>query len=189
MEGKKELKNSKEIADLFGFDERRVQQLAKENIIPAVRKRPYQFDLNETVKAYIQYLKEKANGREQKDASDEKSTSDKLRAEADLKKYKAKMTELQLKEMEGKMHRSEDVEAAVNDLVYNVRSMIMALPGRLAVNVVNAENANEASEMIRVECSMILNELAEHRYDPEEYKRRVRERKGWSEIPDDEDDE
>lgn len=87
------------------------------------------------------------------------------------------------------MHRSEDVEAVTNDLVYTVRSMIMALPGRLAMDVVQASNANEASALIRSECYKILNELAGYQYDPEVYQRRVRDREGWSEALTDETDE
>ncbi|MBQ2361997.1 MAG: hypothetical protein II287_00115, partial [Bacteroidaceae bacterium] len=45
------------------------------------------------------------------------------------------------KELEGKMHRSEDVEAVMTDLVYTIRSMLMALPGRLAVDVVSTKTA------------------------------------------------
>src|SRR5699024_5910096 len=100
-------------------------QLAKEGILPAVSQRPYKFDLLPTVKAYIRYLRDRANGKEAKTADTVKAEADKLRAEADLKQSKAKIAELQLKELEGKMHRSEDVEALTNDLVYTARSMIM----------------------------------------------------------------
>ena len=103
---------------------------------------------------------------------------------------KAKIAELQLKELEGKMHRSEDVEALTNDLVYTARSMIMALPGRLAMDVVQAGSANEASALIRTECYKILDELAGYQYDPEAYRRRVRDREGWSDaLADEEADE
>ncbi len=185
---KKNLKSTKEIAEIFGRTERWVQQLAKEKIIPVAHIRPYQFDLNETVQSYFRYLSEKASGREQKDASTEKSTADKLRAEADLKKYKAEIARLQFQEIQGKMHRSEDVKEIVGALVYTVRSMIMALPGRVAMDVVNVKSASEASEIIRAECYEILNRLADYKYDPEEYRRRVKDRTGWDELPTDEDD-
>ena len=107
---------------------------------------------------------------------------EKLRAEADMKRSKADMAAMQLKELEGKMHRSEDVEAVTNDLVYTVRSMIMALPGRLAMDVVQVASANEASALIRAECYKILNELANYNYDPAVYQRRVRDREGWSDV-------
>ena len=186
---KKNLQGSDIIAKLFGVTDRRVQQLAKEGVIPAAQTRPYKFDLLPTVQAYIKHLSEKANGKEQKNADTVQAEADKLRAEADLKQSKAKIAELQLKELEGKMHRSEDVEAMTNDLVYTIRSMIMALPGRLAMDVVQTTSANEASAVIRSECNKILNELAGYQYDPEAYQRRVRDREGWSESLADEADD
>lgn len=187
---KQNLQSTDIIAKLFDLDVRRVQQLAKEGILPAASQRPYKFDLLPTVKAYIRYLRDLANGKEAKTADTVKAEADKLRAEADLKQSKAKIAELQLKELEGKMHRSEDVEALTNDLVYTARSMIMALPGRLAMDVVQAGSANEASALIRTECYKILDELAGYQYDPEAYRRRVRDREGWSDaLADEEADE
>lgn len=186
---KQNLQSTDIIAKLFDLDVRRVQ-LAKEGILPAASQRPYKFDLLPTVKAYIRYLRDRANGKEAKTADTVKAEADKLRAEADLKQSKAKIAELQLKELEGKMHRSEDVEALTNDLVYTARSMIMALPGRLAMDVVQAGSANEASALIRTECYKILDELAGYQYDPEAYRRRVRDREGWSDaLADEEADE
>ena len=187
---KQNLQSTDIIAKLFDLDVRRVQQLAKEGILPAASQRPYKFDLLPTVKAYIRYLRDRANGKEAKTADTVKAEAYKLRAEADLKQSKAKIAELQLKELEGKMHRSEDVEALTNDLVYTARSMIMALPGRLAMDVVQAGSANEASALIRTECYKILDELAGYQYDPEAYRRRVRDREGWSDaLADEEADE
>ena len=186
---KKNLQGSDIIAKLFGVTERRVQQLAKEGIIPAVSQRPYKFDLLPTVQTYIKYLSDKVNGREQKSVDNVQAEADKLRAEADLKRHKADIAEMQLKELEGKMHRSEDVEAMTNDLVYTIRSMIMALPGRLAMDVMQATNPAEASALMRNECAKILTELSGYKYDPEAYKRRVRDREGWSESLADETDD
>ena len=117
-EGKQNLQNAAIIAKLFGVTDRRIQQLAKEGIIPAAQKRPYMFDLLPTVQSYIRYLSDKANGREAKSADTAQVEMEKLRAEADMKRSKADMAAMQLKALEGKMHRSEDVEAMTNDLVY-----------------------------------------------------------------------
>jgi len=185
---KQNLQTTAAVAELFGLDERRVQQLAKSGVIPAASTRPYKFDLVPTIKAYIKHLREKASGREAKTADKAEAEADKLRAEADLKQSKARIAEMQLGELEGKMHRSEDVEAMTNDLVYTIRSMVMALPGRLAMDAVQAADAAEASALIRAECCKILNELAGYQYDPEAYRRRVREREGWSGEPGDEAD-
>lgn len=182
------LVDSKTIAALFGVTTRRVQQLTQEGIISATKQgNANRYDLLATIQKYIRYLTEKANGREPT-KKDTETEGRKLEAEADLKRSKADMAALQLKELEGKMHRSEDVEAVVTDLVYTIRSMLMALPGRLAVDVVAVKTPAEASEVIRAEVYKVLEELAAYKYDPEEYARRVRDREGWSEISDGEDD-
>ena len=165
-----------------------MQQLAKDGIITATKEgHANRYDLLPTIQKYIRYLSDKANGRDapKKDAEVE---SRRLEAEADLKRNKADMAALQLKELEGTMHRSEDVEAVMTDLVYSIRSMLIALPGRLAVDVSTADTAAEASEIIHTEVYKILEELAAYKYDPEVYARRVRDREGWSELSDDADD-
>ena len=186
-ETKQNLQETAVIAKLFNLTERRVQQLAKEGILPVASKRPYKFDLLPTIQAYIRYLNDRLAS---KDKGEEYSTAeyDKLRAEANIKQSKDKIAEMQLKELEGKMHRSEDVEAVMEDLVYTIRGMILALPGRLAMDVTQAASAAEASAIIREECNKILNELAGYKYDPEEYQRRVKDRQGFSALSDEEDE-
>jgi len=182
------LVDSKTIAALFELTPRRIQQLTKEGIITATKEgNANRYDLLPTIQKYIRYLTAKANGREpsKKDAEIE---GRRLEAEADLKRSKADIAALQLKELEGTMHRSEDVEAVMTDLVYSIRSMLVALPGRLAVDVSSAATAAEASDIIRAEVYKILEELAGYKYDPEVYARRVRDREGWSELSDDADD-
>ena len=173
------LVDSKTIAALFDMTPRRVQQLTKDGVIAAVKEgNANRYDLLPTIQRYIRYLTAKANGREPS-KKDSEIEGRRLEAEADLKRSKADIAALQLSELEGTMHRSEDVEAVMTDLVYNIRSMLVALPGRLA----------EASEIIRTEVYKILTELAGYKYDPEVYARRVRDREGWSEqLADDADD-
>lgn len=180
--------DTKTVADLFGMTPRRIQQLTKEGILPAKKKgNSNQYQLITTVRQYIRYLTDKASGREVTTVKEQRAEERRLEAEADLKRSKADITALQLKELEGNMHRSEDVEAVMTDLVFTIRSMMIALPGRLAVDVANASTAAEASDLIRSETYKILEELANYRYDPDVYARRVREREGWSELTDEED--
>lgn len=182
------LVDSKTIAALFGVTTRRVQQLAAEGIITPIKQgNANRYDLLTTIQKYIKYLSDKAYDREAKQR-DSDTEGRKLSAEADLKRTKADIAVLQLNELEGKMHRSEDVEAVMTDLVYTIRSMLMALPGRLAVDVVATKTAAEASEVIRAEVYKVLEELAGYKYDPEEYARRVRDREGWSTDSDDEEE-
>jgi phage terminase Nu1 subunit (DNA packaging protein) len=171
------------IAKLFGITVRRVQQLTQEGIINTIKVgKANRYDLFQTVQHYIIYLQHKITSKE---ASYLKLEADKLAAETSIKQSKARIAELELEELEGKMHRSEDVEALITDLVFNIRSMIMALPGRLAVDMANIKSASEASERVKQEVYSILNDLSNYRYDPEEYKRRVRDREGWQGMGDD----
>ena len=181
------LVDSKTIAALFDMTPRRVQQLTKEGVITAVKEgNANRYDLLPTIQRYIRYLTAKAREPSKKDSEIE---GRRLEAEADLKRSKADIAALQLSELEGTMHRSEDVEAVMTDLVYNIRSMLVALPGRLAVDVTGAATPAEASEIIRTEVYKILTELAGYKYDPEVYARRVRDREGWGEqLADDADD-
>ena len=82
-------------------------------------------------------------------------------------------------ELQGKMHRSEDVAAMTTDLIYAIRGAMMALPGRLAVDVASANSPAEAAEIIRREVNKAMRELSNYRYDPKKYEERVRERRAW----------
>ncbi|WP_088227798.1 protoporphyrinogen oxidase [Desulfosporosinus sp. FKB] len=189
-ESNAKLVGSDYLAEVFGVSKRRIQQLTKEGVIVATKvKNANCYDLMPTVQGYIKYLSNKINNREPKNSEALKNEARKSKAEADLKESKASMAALELDELEGKMHRSEDVEAMTTDLVFSIRSMIMALPGRLAIDVAGITTAAEASERIKQECFGILNDLSNYRYDPEEYKRRVRERQGWKEQEKDGPDE
>ena len=181
------LQTSQVIAKIFGVSTRRVEQLKTEGIIKGQGK-PTKYDLLPTIQAYIRYLSDKANGREKKE-SDAQLETEKLTAEKRIKMAKAEMAELELKELKGTLHRASDVEAITTDHVMFVRSMLMALPGKLAVDVATISTAPEAAERIKQEVYAILQQLSDYRYDPEEYKKRVRERQGWNERHGDEDDE
>ena len=105
------LVDSKTIAALFDMTPRRVQQLTKEGVIAAVKEgNANRYDLLPTIQRYIRYLTAKANGREPS-KKDSEIEGRRLEAEADLKRSKADVAALQLKKLEGTMHRSEDVVA------------------------------------------------------------------------------
>lgn len=178
-EEKRNLQGVRFIAKVFGVSTRRVEQLKTEGIIFGEGK-PTKYDLIPTVQAYIRYLSDKANGREKK-ASDSESESVKLNAEAKLKKAKAEIAELELKELRGELHRAEDVEAIVTDSVMMLRSMLLGLPGKLAVDLADINNAAEIADRIKKEVHGILNNMSEYEYDAEAYAKRVRERQGWNE--------
>lgn len=108
-------------------------------------------------------------------------------SEVQIKASKASIAKMEAEELKGLMHRAEDVAAITEDLVYTIRSALMALPGRLAVDVAACGTPAEASNVIRLEVRKVMRELANYHYDPKKYEERVRARKDWSER--DSDDE
>lgn len=107
---------------------RRIQQLTQDGVLkthdtPAGRR----YNVGEATKDYIKYLRTQLDRKAS--AQNDKLETDKLQAEVDIKSAKARVAELQLAELEGTMHRAEDVEAITTDLVFNIRSMLMGYAG------------------------------------------------------------
>ena len=157
------------VASVLGLTARRVQQLAQDGVFTTEGKGKY--ILAEAVQSYIEY---RAN-----DKPLSKAENDKLNADVIIKKAKATMLALEVKELQGKMHRSEDVAALTSDLIYTIRGALIALPGRLAVEVVGTKTAAEAAEIIRAEVYRIMEGIADYKYDPKKYEERVRDRSHW----------
>lgn len=177
MADNQNLQSTQTIAKVFQVSVRRVEQLKAEGIIVG-QGRPTKYDFIPAVMAYIKYLADKAYGREKKENMEELE-EDKLRAEVELKKAKAKKAEMELKELQGKLHRAEDVEAIMTDHVLYLRSLLMSMPGRLAVDLAGEHTAPEQAQRVKEEVYFVLNSLSEYKYDPEEYRKRVMERQGW----------
>ena len=170
---------SNDLANLFGLTGQWINQLTRDGILkkrdtPAGKR----YNVVESTRAYVQYLREKAAGRGEKGIPEDKEL-EKFDAEVRIKQAKAQIAELEAQELQGIMHRSEDVAALTEDLLYTVRNSLLALPGRLAVDVAGAGTAAEASEIIKREVYLVMKDLSSYRYDPEKYAERVRERMDW----------
>lgn len=171
-----------ELAVVLGLSSRRVRQLADEGIIQSRGKNAY--NLASSVQAYNKFLSSRLPNEE-----DVKLEKAKKMAEAQLKASKATVAKLQAQELQGKMHRSDDVAAFTADLIYTIRGALIALPGRLAVNVASVNTPAEASDIIRREVHLLMRELADYKYDPEKYAERVRGRMDWDGTDGADDDE
>lgn len=135
------------------------------------------YELLPNIKAYCEMLEDRID--ERSDNPDiEKLEIEKRQADVKAKKIKAAMLDYEMKEMRGKMHRSEDVAAMTADLIYAIRGAMLALPGRLSVDLSSISDPAEIAVRIQKEVYLIMNELAEYEYDPEKYRERVRDRSG-----------
>ena len=182
---KQGLVNAEYLAKVLNMSARNVRLLTADKIIPAINDgRGNRYDLTEAVPAYIKTLQAKVDKTKIKDLEAEK-----LDAEIDLKRAKARKAQLELRELEGNMHSASDVESVMTDLIIAMRSALLSMPGQLAVDLAALETAPECSARIKVAAHERLEEIANYKYDPEIYHQRVMERQGWSGNNGDEDDE
>lgn len=182
---KQNLQPAAVIARLYGSDVRRIQQLNSAGIIKG-QGRPAMYDLLPTIQALFEYQRKIIQGKEKTVATAELEER-KLRAEAEIKEAKAAIVKMEQDELEGKLHRAEDVKDITTDHVLFLRSMLMAMPGKLAVDLGGTHTAAEQAERVKEEVYFILDQLANYKYDPEEYKKRVKERQGWEHSSKDDD--
>jgi len=177
-----------DICAMTGKSNQWVGQLTSQGAINK-RKTPHgmMYDDIPTLLAYCQILETRAKDAAEKALSPE--YKERSNAEISIKKSKAIKAGLEAKELMGKMHRSDDIEFLVNELLYAMRNMILALPGRLAIDVANITDPAEASERIRAEVFLVLEEMCNYEYDPKKYEEMVRERMNWDEAEDGVDDD
>lgn len=170
------------LACVLGITGRAIRQLSEDGLLEKVSKG--RFLLCDSVQRYIA-------SKTKESETEENLKLERARRSADvtLKASKAKIAKMEVDELSGKMHRSEDVAAMTEDLIYTIRNALLSLPGRLAVDVAAAESPAEASEIIRREVYAVMNDLAEYQYDPKKYEERVRERMKWEADRSDPDDE
>ena len=173
--------SSSELACVLGITGRNIRQLVEDGQLEKVDGR---FILSDSVQRYVAF-------KSKRDKDDEEKRLEKTRLTADvtMKASKAQIAKMEADELRGKMHRSEDVAAMTEDLIYTIRGSLMALPGRLAVDVAATATPAEAAEIIRKEVHALMRELANYQYDPEKYEERVRERRKWEAGGGDLDDE
>ncbi len=182
----KGLRNTKFLATFFGRSERRIQQLTKEGILPAAKRNAKDgnlYDLIPSIQRYIKYQNEIIDNRSK---STEEQEKDKLDAEIRLKQAKADMAQIDLRILKSEVLVAEDVQAFVEDLAATTKSLLMGLPGRLAMDLENVDSAAERSDIIENVLVGVLDELRGYEFNIDYYKKRVAERKGRS-IGNDED--
>ena len=165
--------STSELACILGISGRYIRQLAEDGQLRKSSKG--RFNLCDSVQKYI---KSQSN-EEAKNEADIKLEKARRTAEATLKASKAQIAKMEVEELQGKRHRSEDVAAMTEDLIYTIRGALLALPGRLAVDASTAKSPAEAAEIIRKEVYTVMQDLSEYRYDPKKYEERVRARRDW----------
>jgi len=143
------------LAKLFNLSERRIQQLARDGIIPKPE-RNGRYDLIGCVQGYIKYLQERATGR------GEIEPQDTYIERARLLKAQADKTELEVKAMKGELIDADEVDTLWSGLVATFRSRLLALPARCAHLVMSLKTYPEIESALRAQVFEALSELSRH---------------------------
>ncbi len=134
------------------------------------------YSLFDTIKAYCAMLEDRAKKLDENTSEIEKR---KKQAETKLKESKALVEEMKANEFQGKMHRSEDVQAMTADLLYFIRGSLVALAGRCATECAASSEPAEVQKIIEREVFSILSELSEYKYSKKRYEELVRQRESF----------
>lgn len=115
------------IAKLLNITERRVQQLAKEGVIPKPIKGEY--DLVGSVQGYVTYLQEKVKG------------ADIAASRRTFEQERIRKIRMENDEREGRLLQFDDVKNALNEMMVLLRGQLESIPGRVASELAGVSDA------------------------------------------------
>ena len=179
---KRGLYDTKYIAKLWNLSERRIQQLAQSKIIPSEKiKGINYYPLIDAWRKYTYYLQDIVNNKMNNDVELER---EKLLAEISLKQAKAETAQLDLLTAKADLLIAEDVRDYIEDLCANIKSMLSALPGRLAMDLMNVNNPVECSKIIDSAIGEVLEDLSKYKFSRKYYQEKVSEQNNRREDED-----
>ena len=138
------------IAKLLKLTERRVQQLAKDGIIPKAERGKY--DLIGSVQGYIDYLKAKVGG--------EFTAEEVLKNKNKLLKAKAELAEIDKMKASGELIPKEEVKRTWLELVQKVKQKLLSIPNKVAPIVVTIKSINEIKLILQDKIYEALYEIS-----------------------------
>lgn len=137
------------IAKLFELSERRVQQLAKEGVIPRAERGRY--ELVPAVQGYIRYLKARTLSYDAADLE----TDHKAR----LTKAQADKAELELGQLRAELMTVEQYDEAVTDAYQRVAQRLKTIAPRLSPSIIGLKTLPEARKVLNAEIRELMEEL------------------------------
>lgn len=150
--------SSTTLGKILNLSERRVRGLAELGVFEKIKRGQYK--LVENIQKYIVYIKTNSEaGEVENDAG-----LDLEKERALHERIKREQSELKLAAMKGEMHKSEDVERVMNDMLSNFRSKLLSLPSKVSPLLIAREEIGEIQEILQKEVLETLQELAN--YDP-----------------------
>ena len=142
-------KPSTAIAKLLRLTERRVQQLAKDDIIPKGERGKY--DLIGSVHGYIDFLKAKAGG--------DFTAEEVLKNKNKLLKAKAEIAEIEKMKATGELIPKEEVKRTWLELVHKIKQKLLSMPNKVAPVVATVKNISEIKLILQDKLYEALYEI------------------------------
>ena len=139
------------IAKLLDLTERRVNQLAKDGVLPKSARGRY--ELVPVVRAYIRFLREKT-------VNTDVGADDYAAHRARLTSAKADMAEMEREQMKSNLIPADDVADAWDAMVSNMRAKLLSIPTKSATQTFAAKNVTEAKSILKDAVNDALKELA-----------------------------
>lgn len=147
--------NQKELAECLGVVPRTIRDLSK-SLGLFERDPAGKYDLATCVREYIEYKIDLGTG------SAEALNLEALKAKHE--EVKIQMSIEKLKEYKAEVHRSEDVEEFLSNMLVSFKNKLSVLPPKLAMEIMGETDTNKAILKVEEEINAALDELSE--YDP-----------------------
>lgn len=148
------------LADMLGIKQTTVRHLASSGVMPRVTNGRYK--MRDCVHNYVMQLRIQSKNPES-GSTDEKPELRDMQAKHEA--IKLQMSDMQLKLMQGKLHKSEDVEKVMTNMLASMRAKLLSLPSRIAPRVAEASDPTEVMAILQADIYDALHELSE--YTPE----------------------
>ena len=143
----------KELAKVIGLSERHLQRLSQEGIIKKNDKGKYL--LYESVRSYINYLKEI-------ESTPQQLQEEKLKNEIEYLKTRDRKENIKIKILEADLHEASDVKRVMNNIISGFKGQLQTIPYKLAPLVIGIDNLGEIQEIITNNINSVLLELSEY---------------------------
>lgn len=147
------------LGDTFGVSDRRIRQMAEEGIISRVAKGRYNY--KESVKNYILSLKLAADASASENPDGELDFNEEKALHERVKRH---ISELKYQTMKGELHKAEDVQKVMTDMLTAFKTRILNIPAKASPLLANRSEVGYIKDVLTKEVLEALNELKE--YDP-----------------------
>jgi phage terminase Nu1 subunit (DNA packaging protein) len=156
-QAKVKLVSTEELAQFVGVDPRRIRQLTQDGVIKKEPgdKKTAKYDFVRSVHSLLQYYRQKSDSRRSGD-SDEMA-NEKLKQIS----TKRRLEELKLAQLEGDLHKAEDIERIIGAVLTRLRINLLAIPMGLAPVLRDMDDAMEIAEKLDERIRRAMNEVAD----------------------------